>query len=473
MTGTHSFKGGIQVTEGLHDIETVQNGSLAYTFLRGAPNGLTQYTTPYRTKMRVMPDLGLFVRDQWVVRRLTLNYGLRFDYFYSYVPAQHVDPTPFVPVARDFPRLSDVPDWKDLNPRLGASYDLFGNGRTAVKVSLGRYVGAASSYLALLNNPINTSVNSVTRTWNDANRNYLPDCDFLNTVANGECGAMSDSNFGRSNITTRYADDILKGLAVRDYLWDLSTEVQHQIGEGLSVTAGYYRNWSNHFSTAGIFNAGVTDNLLVESADYSPYCITAPSDPGLPGGGGYQVCGLYDISPSKFGQVNNLVTRAEDYGGQRLVNDFFGISVNGRFRRGLDLGGGLDTGRIDDRPMLSGRFSPAGALLPRRLAVQRADPGEAIRELPVACPVRRERYVPECRGPGDSGELHGIKRRNRSLARPQSGRVPRRRGVHGNGHGSPGCSADAVREASDGAGPAAEQAAGAWCDTAPGERRRL
>ena len=223
------------------------------------------------------------------MRRLTLNYGLRFDYFYSYVPAQHVDPTPFVPVARDFPRLSDVPDWKDLNPRLGASYDLFGNGRTAVKVSLGRYVGAASSYLALLNNPINTSVNSVTRTWNDANRNYLPDCDFLNTVANGECGAMSDSNFGRSNITTRYADDILKGLAVRDYLWDLSTEVQHQIGEGLSVTAGYYRNWSNHFSTAGIFNAGVTDNLLVESADYSPYCMTAPSDPGLPGGGGYQV----------------------------------------------------------------------------------------------------------------------------------------------------------------------------------------
>jgi len=121
--------------------------------------------------------------------------------------------------------------------------------------------------------------------------------------------------------------------------------VQHQVGQNLSLTAGYYRNWSNHFSTMGIFNAGVTDNLLVEPSDYSPYCITAPRDPRLPGGGGYEVCGLYDIAPSKFGQLNNIVTRATPYGGQRLVNDFLGITVNGRFRPGVEIGGGVDTGR--------------------------------------------------------------------------------------------------------------------------------
>ena len=107
-----------------------------------------------------------------------------------------------------------------------------------------------------------------------------------------------------------------------------------------------HRNWSNHFSTTGLFDAGVTNNLLVEPADFSTYCITAPGDSRLPGGGGYQVCGLYDVAPAKFGQVNNLVTRAADFGGESLVNNFFGLTVNGRFKPGLEVGGGLDTGRM-------------------------------------------------------------------------------------------------------------------------------
>ena len=116
------------------------------------------------------------MQDQWTIKRLTLNYGLRFDYFNGYVPAQHVDAGQFVG-ARDFAAVHDVPNWTDLNPRLGASYDLFGNGRTALKASLGRYVGKMAVAVASANNPITTSVNSVNRTWNDANGNYVPDCD--------------------------------------------------------------------------------------------------------------------------------------------------------------------------------------------------------------------------------------------------------------------------------------------------------
>ena len=89
----------------------------------------------------------------------------------------------------------------------------------------------------------------------------------------------------------------------------MTTEVQHQIGPTMSVTAGYYRNWYGNFR--------VTDNLAVAPADFNPYCVTAPSDSRLPGGGGYQVCGLYDISPTKFGQSNNLVTQASNFGKQR------------------------------------------------------------------------------------------------------------------------------------------------------------
>src|SRR5437667_9133212 len=60
---------------------------------------------------------------------------------------------------------------------------------------------------------------------------------------------------------------------------------------GWSITGGYYRNWFGNFL--------VTDNTLVTPADYDPYCVTAPTDSRLPNGGGYQVCGLYDIKPVK------------------------------------------------------------------------------------------------------------------------------------------------------------------------------
>ena len=59
----------------------------------------------------------------------------------------------------------------------------------------------------------------------------------------------------------------------------------------------------------------MTDNLEVAPGDFTPFCITAPADSRLPGGGGYQVCGLYDVVPQKFGRVNNLVTQASNYYG--------------------------------------------------------------------------------------------------------------------------------------------------------------
>ena len=346
VAGSHVFKSGLQVSEAIMDLDNIVNGDLTYTFLRGVPSSLTQFATPYLSAQRMRPDLGLFVQDQWKMPRLTLNLGLRFDYFQAFVPAQHVPATQFIAEDRDFARLNDVPNWKDLNPRVGASYDLRGNGRTALKVSLGRYVGAASTNLALAANPVSTSVNNVTRTWNDANRDFRPTCDLRNFAANGECGAISNVNFGRPNVTTRFADDILRGWRARDYFWDLSAEVQHQVSPAMSMTAGYYRNWSDHFSSAGGFDPGATDNLQVVPADFSPYCIKAPSDPRLPGGGGYQVCGLYDVAPAKFGLVNNLITRVDHYGKQERVSDFLGVTVNGRIGSRVQVGGGVDAGRI-------------------------------------------------------------------------------------------------------------------------------
>jgi hypothetical protein len=234
--------------------------------------------------------------------------------------------------------VRDVPLWKDFDPRVGAAYDLFGDGRTALKIALGRYVSkAAVPTITNANNPINTSVNSVSRFWGDSNHNYIPDCDLSNRGQNGECGPMLNQNFGGLNVTTHYADDALHGFGARGYNWDFTAELQHQLRPGVSLSGGYYRNWFGNFL--------VTDNTLVSPSDFDPFCVTAPLNPRLPGGGGYQICGLYDISPAKVGQVNSVVTQADNFGKMRRVNDFFNITVNARAGAGLQYGGGVDTGR--------------------------------------------------------------------------------------------------------------------------------
>ena len=270
-----------------------------------------------------------------------VNYGVRFDYYNGYIPAVHEPAHDFTP-AVDYPAVQGGPAWKDINPRVGAAYDLFGNGRTALKVSVGRYVAMTGNGQVRQYNPLNSSVNNTTRSWTDANGNYVPDCDLRNFGANGECGPMANSSFGKANPNAiRYADDVRDGWGIRPYTWDVGSELQHQLSATMSLTAGYYHN------TDGAFT--VTDNVTVSPSDFDSFCVTAPLDPRLPKGGGYQICGLSDVTPSKFGSVSNLVTQSSHFGRQQRVNDFFGVSIDARLARGMRVGGGIDTGRtVDD-----------------------------------------------------------------------------------------------------------------------------
>src|SRR5207237_3454501 len=130
---------------------------------------------------------------------------------------------------------------------------------------------------------------------------------------------------------------VLRGWLVRYSTSVCGSEVQRELGDGVSLTPGYYRNWYGNFTA--------TDNLLRAPADFSSYCVTAPLNANLPGGGGYQVCGLSDVSVAKFTQVDNLVTQSSHYGQQKQVNDFIDIAISTRLRSGVSFGGGVDTGR--------------------------------------------------------------------------------------------------------------------------------
>ena len=140
VTGSHALKVGMTLQQHVLDRETVINESVEYRFNNAIPNRITQHATPFPGHQRTKAELGIFAQDQWTIDRLTLNLGIRFDYFNGYVPAQEIPATRFLP-ARNFDRVSNVPNWTDVNPRAGVSYDLFGSGRTALKASIGRYVG--------------------------------------------------------------------------------------------------------------------------------------------------------------------------------------------------------------------------------------------------------------------------------------------------------------------------------------------
>ena len=358
VTGSHNMKAGFQLQQHRKDVDTVINQDVLYEFNKGQPSRIRQYATPYNTKNNTNAELGLFIQDQWAIDKLTINMGVRMDYFNGYVPAQELVATQFV-AARSFDEVKNAPDWTDVNPRLGVSYDLLGDGRTALKMSLGRYVGKMGTNVAEALNPVNTSVNNITRSWSDDNGDFLPDCDLTNFTSNGECGPINNEYFGQSNPSAvQYHPDLISGFGTRDNFWDVSMEIQHELAPGVSFTGGWYRNWSNFFGHSidrGYFSPGdwrtasVQDNLAVTPADFDPFCITAPLHPDLPSGGGYEVCGLYDISPDKYGQGEILNARPSDYDeGQSRVSNFFTFALNSQFGDGGSLGGSVDTGKITE-----------------------------------------------------------------------------------------------------------------------------
>jgi Carboxypeptidase regulatory-like domain len=338
VTGTHSFKAGItprfvrigDIDRLGHDL-WMHNGSINYRFRDGVPNQLTLTDAPWNFEESVR-DTAVYAQDQWTIRRLTLNLGLRYSAAKASTPEQVLGAGFFVPERR-FAPVDDVPHYRNLSPRMGLAYDLFGAGRTALKASLGHYPDRVIQASA---NPAVNLTRNTNRTWTDTNRNYRPDCELLNPAVNGECGAWSNLNFGKANVETRYADDAQSGFNTQFDNWQTSVSVQHELRPGMALNVGYFRTWYGGFVA--------TDNQLVGPAEFDPFCVTVPSDTRLPNSG-QQLCGLYDVKPAAFGLVDNLVTLASHYGEQTQTYNGVDVTLSARFADRGQLSGGVSVGR--------------------------------------------------------------------------------------------------------------------------------
>ena len=343
VTGGTSMKFGY-IGNQLGDIRSANRSpnDLRYRVNNGVPNQLTEYVHEQQNDLWMRND-AFYVQDQWTRGRLTLQGALRFDHAWSWAPVQHLE-SRFWQAPLDLPETPVVDSYKDITPRAAVTYDLFGNGKTALKATLGKYLEStvtASNYG--LGNPTSRIATNVTRTWTDRNGNWTPDCDLRSpsTQDNGPtgdfCGPISNVNFGTATFSNTIDPDILKGWGVRPSDWNWGVSVQHEVFTRTSVEVGFFHR--------EFYGFAVTDNLAVTPADFTQFSIPAPIDPRLPNGGGYPVGPLYDLNnPALFGVTRNYITYADRYGDAYQKYNGIDINVSARPRNGLMVQGGYSGG---------------------------------------------------------------------------------------------------------------------------------
>jgi len=392
VTGANSMKFGYQgawhqdqqknFPNSTYTTYTLQNGlaSCSGAQVLNAANScqgvtISETLTPFQIDQNVRFD-ALYAQDQYTRGRWTFQGAVRFDHAWSYYhdeviggvrffPGQlsflEKDPaltTPSVANCGNIPNTSSVgvalaksngcanqvTGFNDITPRGGVAWDVLGNGKTSVKVSMGKYLEAASSgngvYTA--GNPIAripTGNPNGNRSWNDVNRNFTPDCVLENPLANGECGQIANLAFGTPTFTNSFDSSLMGGWGVRPNDWGFVASVQQQLVARTSVEFNYTRRWLSNFVA--------TDNLATTVSDYRPFSVLAPSDPRLGGASAQTLTGLFAQTQAAATAVpNNFATLASNIGANQYqrFNGFL-MNVQSRVRSGLTLSGGFNTGK--------------------------------------------------------------------------------------------------------------------------------
>jgi len=348
VAGSHSVRFGATLSNGDWREVRVWAGDIQpITYNAGTPVSAT-LRLPFERANGIARDLGIYAQDRWSLGRVTLNLGVRFDQFIgesresSILASRHGGGATFG-VCDDGKWdpgdlcAGTVQNWKDISPRVGLAMDVFGNGRTALKASYARYVAAQNIAVANQVNPIGALTAADTRVWRDLDGNGLP----LDTNGNIQFNELTNSaatpTFGRLTVpTTQYDPAVLNGWGKRGYNDEITFAAQHQLADRISVNGGYYRR------TFG--NQTFVDDLRFDASSYDEFCIRAPVDADLPGGGGYQVCGVADLKPAVFAlqrPANSLIRFSDDFGGETNLYQGYDVNLEARFRSGAFLRGGI------------------------------------------------------------------------------------------------------------------------------------
>jgi hypothetical protein len=324
VTGAHQFKTGLTWGFGgnRHQRQFPNGTDLWQEYTSNAAGVLTPvsvvvHSTPQEAAERIKYDLGIYVQDTWTKDRLTITPGIRFELFNTFVPEQGSPAGRFVP-GRQFGRIENLPNWRDVAPRLQAVLDLFGNGRTAIKGNVGKYMVAFSTVgFAAVYNPM--VIQTDRRNWTDVNGDDVAQASEIGNPV---------TPFNISGVSNRTPADGIR----RPYQIQTSLGIQHQLTGGLSVSATWvHREYQRLFWT---------DNEAWNPSDWTRYDIPNPAFGAWDAASGPTIP-IYNLDPSKRGLVRNVDKNSEN--NRRLYNGYdFGFTLR---VRGGQLYGGSTIGR--------------------------------------------------------------------------------------------------------------------------------
>ena len=273
VTGAHNFKVGLQVRTGESQelFETRQD--IVQIVNNGVPNSVRLVNNP-SGHLESGANTGFYVQDSWTFGRVTINPGLRYERFTMSIPQQSAGAGRWVP-AREFAEQSNLVNWNTLSPRFGLSWDVFGDGRTAVKGGLSKYDRLAGITII---QPLNgKNIAFQTCPWADANGDLRAQ---ESEIAFPRCTGSLQPSLG-------FVDPDLK----RPYQWEYTASVQRQIGSRTSVMLAYFgRKFWDLYTTV---------NDAVQPENYSPVTIANPLT--------LEPMTVYNQDPATRGQVRNLL----------------------------------------------------------------------------------------------------------------------------------------------------------------------
>jgi hypothetical protein len=302
VTGSHSFKFGGENRWASALQTNPYNGDVQILFTFNRVPLLAQVTNgPSTNVQRIYADGGAYAQDQWRVGRFTINLGVRWDHFHAGIPAQ-TNPGGFFASAVSIEEIKRTPYWNDWATRTGVAWDVFGNGKTAIKAFAGRFVAGHALSRTSQFNPIFSQ--SDLRSWTDLNGDgtALSLVNGRATPQFNEIGPANNALFG-----TLAGIDRLDPNLHRDKNWTYEVTGSHELFPRVSVGGGFYKR---HY-----YDLAWTDNLAVggvDSGDWIPFTFRGPADTRLVNGGNEAIT-LYNLVPSKVGVKNNLLTNSNDY----------------------------------------------------------------------------------------------------------------------------------------------------------------
>ena len=316
--GEHLFKAGVQWGRLWYESFYSVQGDHHLNYNNGAPVSVAQFNTPVHPQ-NVATVTGFFFQDSWSMNRLTLNLGGRYDKYDGKLPAQEAPAGRFIG-ARSIQETPIINQSSGVW-RLGASYDLTGSGRTALKASYSRYALQVGIDRVTNLNPLANG--SRTCPWTDPNG----DGRFTENEVNvAQCGA-----FG-GGVNTRYADGI--GWPYSD---ELTAGVETQLPGAVRVGAMfYYRTNRDQFGQR---------NEAVPTGTYTEHTVTIPNGPG----GGPGNTNLQPITAKVFNLRSDLVS-AQDlvrFNADYLDTEYKGIEFTAtkRFTQKWQMQAGFTIGK--------------------------------------------------------------------------------------------------------------------------------